>query len=387
MQSGLKGARATANVRATVDAELKQTPLAEEHVALGARMVPFAGYRMPVQYEGIKAEHEAVRTRAGLFDVSHMGELLLEGPGAIATADYLVTNDVTRLTDGQALYTLCCDERGAILDDLIVYRQGPERVLIVCNAGNHAKIAPHVAEVAEGRCRFTDLSEDTALLALQGPKAAAILASMPGGEPATQLASFHLGSFEVAGVACTVARTGYTGEDGFELFCPSEHAVTLWRAILETGRPFGLAPAGLGCRDTLRLEAKLPLYGNDIDETTGAFEAGLGWVVKLDAGDFLGKGALAEQKARGVARKLVGIEMTGKGIARHGHPVVHGGRTVGVVTSGSPGPTVNKNIGLAYVPTELAAIGTQLGVEIRGKVIDAVVVKTPFYKRPATTTK
>jgi aminomethyltransferase len=372
---------------APVEAALKQTPLAAEHVALGARMVPFAGFQMPVQYEGIKAEHEAVRARAGLFDVSHMGELLLEGPGAVATADFLVTNDVRRLVDGQALYTLCCDERGAILDDLIVYRQGPERVLIVCNAGNHAKITAHVAKVAEGRCRFTDVSDRTALLALQGPKAIEILAELPGGEAATKLASFHLGDFELAGLPCTVARTGYTGEDGVELFCQSDDAPKLWRALLEAGEPFGLRPAGLGCRDTLRLEAKLPLYGNDIDETTNPFEAGLGWVVKLEAGDFLGKGALVEQKARGLARKLVGIRMTGKGIARHGYPVVHDGRAVGVVTSGSPAPTVGENIGLAFVPAELAEIGTELGVEIRGKVIDAVVVKTPFYKRPTAATK
>jgi aminomethyltransferase len=370
---------------APVEAPLKQTPLAAEHLELGARMVPFAGFQMPVQYEGIKAEHLAVRNHAGLFDVSHMGELLLEGPGAIATADYLVTNDVTRLADGQALYTLCCNERGAILDDLIVYRKGAERILIVCNAGNHGKIAPHVAKVAEGRCQFTDISSDTALLALQGPKATAILAALPGGEAATGLVYFHLGEYEIAGVPCTVARTGYTGEDGFELFCSNADAPKLWRALLEAGAPFGLRPAGLGCRDTLRLEAKLPLYGNDIDETTNAFEAGLGWVVKLDAGHFLGKGALSEQKAAGLRNKLVGIEMTGRGIARHGYPVVHEGRSVGVVTSGSPAPTVDKNIGLAYVPTELAAIGTKLGVEIRGKIIDARVVKTPFYKRPAAT--
>ncbi len=377
----MKATGSATNVRPTVEAPLRETPLAAEHVALGARMVPFAGFSMPVQYEGIKAEHEAVRTRAGLFDVSHMGELLLEGPGAVATADYLVTNDVSRLEDGKALYTLCCNERGAILDDLIVYRRSAERVLIVANAGNRDKIIAHVDAVAKGRCQFTDASDATALLALQGPKAVDVIAAA-GAKEATSLGSFRIGDFRVAGVDCTVARTGYTGEDGFELFCADADSVALWRGLLAAGAPFGIAPTGLGCRDTLRLEARLPLYGNDIDETTGPFEAGLGWVVKLDAADFIGKAALAKQKAEGPARKLVGIEMTGKGIARHGYPVVVDGKTVGVVTSGSPSPTLGKNIGLAYVPTELSAVGTALGVQIRDKVIDAVVVKTPFYKRP-----
>ncbi len=365
-----------------MDAPLRETPLAALHSSLGARMVPFAGWSMPVQYEGIKAEHEAVRTRAGLFDVSHMGEILLEGPGAVATADYLVTNDVSRLEDGKALYTLCCDASGAILDDLIVYRRSAERVLVVCNAGNRHKIIPHFEAAAKGRCAFTDISDATALLALQGPRAADVITAA-GAPGAAALGSFRIADFRVAGVDCTVARTGYTGEDGFELFCASSDAETLFRGLLDAGAPFGVAPAGLGCRDTLRLEARLPLYGNDIDETTGAYEAGLGWVVKLDAGDFLGKAALAKQKAEGTARKLVGIEMTGKGIARHGYPVVAGDATVGVVTSGSPSPTLGKNIGLAYVPSELAAVGTVLGVRIRDKVVDAVVVKTPFYKRPA----
>ncbi|MBC7171257.1 MAG: glycine cleavage system aminomethyltransferase GcvT, partial [Polyangiaceae bacterium] len=205
-----------------------------------------------------------------------------------------------------------------------------------------------------------------------------------GAPEATSLGSFRIGDYRIAGVACTVARTGYTGEDGFELFCSSEDAVTLFRGLLAAGAAYGIAPAGLGCRDTLRLEARLPLYGNDIDETTGAFEAGLGWVVKLEAADFIGKAALVAAKAAGLKRKLVGIEMTGKGIARHGYPVVVDGREVGVVTSGSPGPTVGKNIGLAYVPAELSAVGTQLGIAIRDKVIEAVVVKTPFYKRGAS---
>ncbi|MBT8469853.1 MAG: glycine cleavage system aminomethyltransferase GcvT [Deltaproteobacteria bacterium] len=363
-----------------VDA-LRETSLTDEHRALGARLVPFAGWLMPVQYAGIKKEHEAVRSRAGLFDVSHMGEILVEGPQAVAAVDRLVTNDVSKLEAGRALYTTCCNEAGYILDDLIVYRLEAEKVLIVCNASNRNKIVAHVAKNLGRGTPWTDVSDAWALLALQGPKAVAIMKDLGAPSEVLDLPYFHVTRSSLAGVELWVARTGYTGEDGFELFCASDDAVSLWRAVLEAGESHGVAPMGLGARDTLRLEARLALYGNDISEQTHPFEAGLGWVVKLDASDFIGRDALRAIKAAGLERKLIGFEMTGRGIARHGYPIVAEGKRVGEVTSGSPGPTVGRNIGLGYVPLALAKVGTGLGIEIRGKVVDAVVVTTPFYKR------
>jgi aminomethyltransferase len=336
---------------------------------------------MPVQYEGITKEHQAVREHAGLFDVSHMGEILLEGPNALTAVDRLVTNDVAKLEVGRALYTVCCNEAGFILDDLIVYRLEADKVLVVCNASNREKIVAHFAANLDLGVTWHDVSDEWALLALQGPAARAVMTDL-GAEPAVvDLPSFHVMRARVAGVDLWVARTGYTGEDGYELFCAADDAVALWRAMLSAGGPHGLVPAGLGARDTLRLEARLMLYGNDIDEETHPFEAGLGWVVKLDAGDFIGREALKRIKAAGFDRKLVGFEMTGRGIARHGYPIVAGGSPVGKVTSGSPGPTVGRNIGLGYVPKALSKVGTELGIEIRGKVVGAVVVTTPFYKR------
>ncbi len=357
---------------------LRRTPLAERHVALGARMVPFAGWEMPVQYAGIKKEHAAVRESAGLFDVSHMGELWLRGPEALAAVDALVTNAVHSLPVGKAMYTCCCKESGGILDDLIIYRVGDEEVLIVCNASNRGKISPHVEKAAQGKAEFEDASDATALMAIQGPKAVEVVASLPGGAALAEMGPFAVQRGTLAGVEILAARTGYTGEDGFELFCKNDDAVTLFDALIGHD---DVSPAGLGCRDTLRLEARLSLYGNELDEDTTPYEAGLGWVVKLDGPDFVGKAALEKQKAEGVKKKLVGIEMRGKGIARHGYPVLIDGEVVGVITSGSPGPTVGKNIALAYVPKANAKRGTQLAVEIRGKHVDAEIVRTPVYKR------
>ncbi len=363
--------------------DLKATPLLAEHQALGGRLVPFAGYRMPVQYAGVVKEHHAVRQAAGLFDVSHMGELRLRGPEAQAVVDSLVTNFVGKLPVGRAKYTAAVNEGGTILDDLIVYRTGEEEMLVVCNASNLEKMSAHFAAHASGRCDFEDESEDTALIALQGPAAVAIARDAGFSEEALGLKPFGLASFELAGAKVTAARTGYTGEDGFEIFCANAHAAPIWRLLMERGAAHGIAPAGLGARDTLRLEACLCLYGNDIDETTNPFEAGLGWVVKLDRGDFVGREALQRIEAEGVRRKLVGFEMTDRGIARHGYPIVDdAGETIGEVTSGSPGPTVGKNVGLGYVPLALAAEGTPLSIEIRGKRVGAAVVRTPFYKRP-----
>lgn len=365
---------------------LLRTSLFNEHKELGARLVPFSGWEMPVQYKkGLVEEHRAVRTAAGLFDVSHMGELVLSGEHAESVIDYLVTNDIKKLVDGQAMYTCVCNEQGTILDDLIVYRIAKDDFLIVCNAGNHEKMAAHFRKAAENHCEFEDVSSKTALIALQGPRAMEILA-LAGKDAAAcnDLPHFHFRDAIVANVQTTVARTGYTGEDGVEIFCAWDDAPALWRTLLDLGRPLGLEPCGLGARDTLRLEARLPLYGNDIDETTHPYEAGLGWTVKLDKGDFVGRKALAAIKEKGTERKLVGFEMTGRGIARNGYPLLdREGKTIGICTSGSPSPTLGKSIGLGYVPAGLATVGTEILVDCRGKHVPAVVVKTPFYKRQA----
>lgn len=366
---------------AHVTETLRETALADEHRALGARLVPFAGWRMPVQYEGIKKEHEAVREQCGLFDVSHMGEILVEGAGAVAAVDRLVTNDVTKLEPGQAIYTVCCNEAGFILDDLIVYRLEPETLLIVCNAANRKKLVSHFAAHLGLETPWHDVSETWSLLALQGPRAADVMKDLGASLEVLELPSFHVTRATLADVSLWAARTGYTGEDGFELFCANEDAVALWRAVMAAGARHGIQPVGLGARDTLRLEARLLLYGNDISEHTHPFEAGLGWVVKLDSGDFIGRDALRAIKSTGFNRKLVGFEMTGRGIARAGYPILVDGSRIGEVTSGSPGPTVGRNIGLGYVPKAFGKIGTPLGIEIRGKVVDAVVVTTPFYER------
>lgn len=344
-------------------------------------MVPFAGFELPVQYAtGLVEEHKAVRTAAGLFDVSHMGELELEGESALAIVDSLVTNDLTKLVDGQAAYTLCCNEQGGILDDLIVYRRDATHVLVVCNAGNREKISSYFAAKTAGRCGFRDTSDDVSLIALQGPRSFDVLAALSS-DAFSAMKPFRLMKGTIGGVAVEVARTGYTGEDGVEIFVRNEDAVAVWNALLSAGAPFGIAPCGLGARDTLRLEAKLPLYGNDLDETTTPLEAGLDRWVKLDKPDFVGKAALVAQKERGLSRVLVGFEMTEKGIGRHGYPIVIDGEPRGVVTSGSPAPSLGKNVGLAYVPVSHATVGSTFGVQIRDKVASAVVVQTPFYKR------
>jgi aminomethyltransferase len=362
---------------------LSRTPLYAQHVALGARMVPFAGWEMPVQYKGVVPEHHAVRTAVGLFDVSHMGELYFEGAEAGATLNSLVTNDVGKLAVGRALYTVACNAQGTILDDLIIYRLAEQRYLVVCNASNLPKMREHFArEVATRGCTFDDRSSATALLALQGPRAREVLAALRASSQLLELARFGVGSGELAGVEVTVARTGYTGEDGYELFCSSAEAPQLWAAALDTGRAFELEPIGLGARDTLRLEARLSLYGHEIDETTNPLEAGLGWVVKFDKGDFLGRAALLVTRAQPATRKLVGFEMIGRGIARQGYPIVDAsGARIGIVTSGAPSLSLGKNIGLGYVPPAQAALGSQFAIEIRGKVTPAQVVATPFYKR------
>lgn len=367
----------------TETGSLRQTPIYAEHKKLGARLVPFAGWEMPIQYSGIVEEHRAVRTAAGLFDVSHMGELELRGEHAAAVVDNLITGDAAGLEDGKALYTCACNEQGTILDDLIVYRIAKDAFLVVCNAGNRDKISTVFRLAAQNHCEFDDVSDKTALLALQGPRAIEIL-GLAGKEAAAcaELKSFQFRDAVVANVRATVARTGYTGEDGVEIFCASADAAHLFRTLIELGKPKGLEPVGLGARDTLRLEAALSLYGNDIDETTNPLEAGLGWIVKMNKPRFVGKDALGKVQQGGMPRKLVAFEMTGRGIARHGYPLCDAqGKPVGTCTSGAPSPTLGKNIGLGYLPSELSALGTEFQVDCRGKLVSAVVVKRPFYKR------
>ena len=312
--------------------DLRKTPLYDDHVRLNGRLVPFAGFSLPVQYAGITKEHHAVRTAAGLFDVSHMGELVLGGEAAAEVVNHLVTNDLSKIEPGRAMYTCCCQQDGTILDDLIVYKRAEDDILVVCNASNRAKIAKHFAQQAGGRCTFTDESDQFALIALQGPQALDVLRrhDSAAADAVAQLKSFRFTQRTLAGHAATIARTGYTGEDGVEIFCHNDGAGPIWNALLDAGAQ----PCGLGCRDTLRLEARLSLYGNDIDETTHPLEAGLGWTVKLGGADFIGKSALQAVKDSGLTRRLVGFEMTGRGVARPGYDLLVNGTVVGKCTSG-----------------------------------------------------
>ena len=360
---------------------LKRTPLHHAHVKAGARMVPFGGWDMPVQYTGIVEEHRAVRSAVGLFDVSHMGEFEVEGPGALAALQHLTTNDVAALNVGQIQYSVLCYPNGTIVDDLTVYRVSDDRYMLTVNAGNIEKdwawVTEHARDVKDARWR--NASEGTGLIAVQGPNAEALVGRLADRD-VTALGYYRFARGSVADVPALISRTGYTGEDGFELYAPADRTEKLWTELLAAGRADGAVPIGLGARDTLRLEMKYVLYGNDIDETTNALEAGLGWVVKPAKGDdFIGREALEKVRAEGVQRKLVGLEMTERAVARHGYPVQKDGRAVGIVTSGSYGPSVDKYIAMAYVETALAGIGTELAVEIRGQAKAARVVKTPFH--------
>lgn len=363
--------------------QLKRTSLYPVHVRSGARLVEFGGWEMPVQYAGIVEEHRAVRTAAGLFDVSHMGEVEIEGPGALASVQRLITNDAGRLTVGAGLYSPMCLPTGGIVDDLTVFRLGEQRFFLVVNASTTAKDFAWIKEHTSG-ATARDRSAEFGLLALQGPQAAGILRVLTGAL-AGELPYFHMmEGAEVAGVrGCFISRTGYTGEDGFEVGCPWDAAPRVWDALMEAGRGGGLAPVGLGARDTLRLEAAYMLYGNDIDETTTPLEGPLSWTVKLDKGDFIGRDVLERQKREGLTRKLVGFEMTERAIPRHGYGLLAGGRGVGRVTSGTFAPWVNKSIGMGYVTPEHTRPGAPIAVEIRGRSAQAAVVKLPFYKRSA----
>lgn len=360
---------------------LLRTPLYTCHLAAHARMVDFGGWEMPVQYEGILAEHAAVRTRAGMFDVSHMGEAEITGPGALEAANRLLCNDLTRIADGQAMYSPMCRPDGGIVDDVIAYRFGRERIFICINAANRDKDIAWIREQVGNRATVTHRSDEFAQIAVQGPKAAAIVQAITTA-PLGGIKNYHFTTGTAVNAPAIFARTGYTGEDGFEVYVPAAAGPALWNALLEAGKPHGMAPAGLGARDSLRTEARLVLYGNDISDDTNPLEAGLGWTVKLDGPDFTGKEALAAIKARGLKRRLVGFEVTGRGIARHGYPVKTP-KGDGTVTSGLHSPTLNKPIGLAYVPEGAHEVGTAIEVIIRDKPVSAVIVKTPFYKRLA----
>jgi aminomethyltransferase len=359
----------------------KRTPLYDEHVAAGARMVDFAGWSMPVQYAGLMEEHRAVRSAAGLFDVSHMGELRLGGSGAERLLQRATPNDVAKLAIGQAHYSALLTAQGTYIDDLLVYRLGPEGFLVVVNAANAEKDFTHLSSVAPADATVEDVSERYALLALQGPAAQEILQGLASVDLAA-IRYYRFAQCTVAGSEALVSRTGYTGEDGFELYLAPSAAAGVWRRLLDAGRSHGLMPAGLGARDTLRLEAGMALYGHEIDETTTPWEAGLDWTVKLDADDFIGRDALLDQRERGIDRRLVGFKITGRGIARQGHFVLFGGERVGEVTSGTFSPTLEEALGMAYVSVEAAGAATEIEVEIRGRRVPAVVVDLPFYRRP-----
>ncbi len=364
-------------------ADLKKTPLNAAHRALGAKMVDFGGWDMPVQYPaGIIAEHQAVRNQAGLFDVSHMGELRVKGPDALKFLDWLTPNAVAALVGGQIHYTGFLTERGTFVDDLLIYREAGDDFLLVVNAGNIDKDFAWVKEKAAGfQVTVTDDSDATGQVALQGPKAEAILQGLTDLTLA-DIAYYWFKRGKVAGLPCLVSRTGYTGEDGFEIYCRAADSEAIWSAVLEAGKGKGLIAAGLGCRNTLRLESKMALYGHEISDEIHALEAGLGWTVKLDKGEFLGRGALQDAKDAGLPRRLAGFRMLEKrDIARDGMAVVKDGAQVGFVTSGAPSPTLGQNIGLALVTSGDAKVGTRILIEIRGKAAEAEVIPTPFYKR------
>ncbi|MED4989268.1 glycine cleavage system aminomethyltransferase GcvT [Parageobacillus toebii] len=361
---------------------LKRTPLFAVYERYGAKTIDFGGWELPVQFSSIKEEHEAVRTRAGLFDVSHMGEFVVKGDDSLAFLQKMMTNDVSKLTDGRVQYSLMCYEDGGTVDDLLIYKKADGHYLLVVNAANIEKDFEWLHDHLFGDVELVNISQEIAQLALQGPLAEQVLQKLTN----TDLSAIKFFSFQddinINGVKALVSRTGYTGEDGFEIYCRKEDAVALWESILEAGKEEGVLPCGLGARDTLRFEATLPLYGQELSKDITPIEAGLGFAVKTNKdADFIGKDVLKKQKEEGTARKLVGIEMIDKGIPRHGYKVFANGEEIGFVTTGTQSPTLKKNIGLALIKTEFTEMDTEVEVEIRGKRLKAKVTATPFYKR------
>ena len=355
----------------------QKTPLYERHVAAGGKIVPFAGWLLPVQYSGVIAEHKAVRSACGLFDVSHMGELVLRGTDALANVNRLMTNDFSGMYEGQARYSPMCYEDGGVVDDLIVYKVSDTVYFIVVNAANKDKDAAWIREHLTGDCTMEDWSDRVAQLALQGPRAEEILRKLTSDTPEKNYSAVLRGT--VKGMACMVSRTGYTGEDGFELYCAPADAPALWDALLEAGEPFGLIPCGLGARDTLRLEAAMPLYGHELSPAINPYEAVLGIFVKLEKPDFIGKAAL--EQARPISRRRVGLKITGRGIAREECPVYDREKQIGVVTSGTHCPWLGQAVAMAMVDVAYKEPGSVVQVDVRGRKVGAEVVKTPFYKR------
>lgn len=366
--------------------ERLRTALYDEHLRLGGRLVEFAGFMMPVQYDGMLAEHHRVRRQVGLFDVSHMGEVRVTGPEALAAVNRLITNDLTRITDGRALYTCLCADDGTIVDDLIIYRLSPTEIFICVNASNRHGDVAHMRANLTGDATLVDESDAWSQIAVQGPNALELLGRVLGKTAAAQK-PFRMKAFNWNSREVLFATTGYTGEAGGEIYVPNALAAPLWQALLEAGADLGVGPAGLGARDTLRLEMGYCLYGNDIDRTTNPLEAGLGWVTRLDKATFVGRDALLAVQAHGLSRRLVGIEVADKGIARHGYKVMVGDREVGVVTSGTMSPSTGRCIALAYVSTDVVGLTgipeiapADLTVDCRGRMKPATIVAYPFYK-------
>jgi aminomethyltransferase len=365
--------------------ELKRTPLNAAHRRMGGRMVDFGGWDMPVQYPaGTVEEHLRTRTHAGLFDVSHMGEIDVRGAGSITFINSITSNDVSKLVDGQAQYSALTTPQGTVIDDLLVYRFANDQLMLVVNAGTTIKDWDWIAsQPRDESVELKNVSAEYCQLALQGPDALGILQKLTD-LPLDEIKYYHFDQGQVDRIPAIVSRTGYTGEDGFEVYAAADKAEQLWDKILDAGNagsPEGVLPCGLAARNTLRLEAGMALYGHEIDETTTLLEANLGWICKFNKGDFVGRDALAKQKEEGVKRRLVGFEITERGIARDGQELVVDGTIVGRVTSGSPAPFLKKNIGMAYVPVEFAGEGQQIQIDVRGRLVAAQIVKTPFYKR------
>ncbi len=365
-------------------AEPRRTPLTDLHRELGARLMPFAGYEMPIQYASILEEHRTVRSAVGLFDLSHMGEIELDGPEAVAFLRHAVASDPGALVVGQAQYSMLCQDDGGIIDDLIIYRLADGRFWVVCNASNREAVVEQLNELlvrGDFDASLDDRSDRTALVAPQGPNAAALVAELTDVD-LDAIGNYRSASGAVAGIDCLVARTGYTGEDGFELFCDADRARELWEAVTAAGERHGLRPCGLGARDTLRLEAGMPLYGNELDRDTNPFEVNLGRVVKLEKGDFVGRAALQAIALAGPSRKLIGLQMLENAIPRAGYEVRADGAAVGEVTSGTLSPTLGEKIAMALVPAALAEIGNSFDVVVRERPYRAEQVKLPFYRRP-----
>jgi aminomethyltransferase len=361
-------------------AVLKRTPLNSVHRRSGARMVDFGGWDMPVQYSGVMDEHHTVRRAVGLFDVSHMGEVEIRGPEAFELVNYAATNAPVRLASGQAQYSALLYEHGGFVDDILVHKVADDHYFLCVNASNQEKDYEHIRSINRWQAEVDFASPRYAQIAVQGPRALETLQKLTPVALAP-IRYYYFVDGEVAGVAARIARTGYTGEDGFEVYVAPEQAERIWAALLEAGAEFGIKPCGLGARNTLRLEAKMALYGHEIDASITPLEADLGWIVKFDKGDFLGRDVLLKQREAGIRRKLIGFEMVGRGIGRDGYEVHAGGAPAGWVTSGGPSPTLNKNIGLCYLPVDQAHIGQTIHVVVRGQPVEAVTVATPFYRR------